>query len=153
MEHPGRTQPALTAPGRYALGPDDAARLREGPLANSHLGVAADGDFDYTAEHATILPFLAWDMGSVRRSALLTPGEVRPHDLGDPNGSAWPGPVVDNKRPYSTSSYPEVEMAETLGTPAAPGDDPLTEEVAARLLASHHPTPAALRVLVLHGPA
>lgn len=141
------------APGRYALPAEDAARLRDGPFASEHTGLGPDGGFDYTAEHAVILPLLCWGMEGTPDSGPLTPDAILPTDIGDPDGPAWPGPIVDGKRPYGTSSYPEVEMAEALGLPVAAGDSPLTEEVAARLLALHHTTPAALRVLVLHGAA
>jgi hypothetical protein len=157
-----RAAAAKLAPGRYALDAESAARLR-GFMPSDNPGVVGDDGFEYTAEHAAVLPRMAWRFCDAQGELVwdpFEPGQIEPaedewllKEGGDPR--TWPVMAVSDKRPYGERSYFELDMADALGIPQSGGEggEPLPEAVLAQLGALHHTTATALRVVVLHGKA
>ena len=150
------------APGRYALDGADTERLREF-MPSDQPGVGEDGSFDYTAEHAAVLPLLVWrsfDAAGRQGWEPLEPGQIGLGEAGragtdGDDDRTWPVVGADCKRPYGDMTCFELDMADALGIPqgGGEGDSPLPQPVLDRLQKLHDSTPAALRALVLHGQA
>lgn len=140
------------APGTYTLDEQEAERMREF-MEDGDPGVTPDGSFEYTAEHAALLPRLRWKICNAVGSPIpgaLEPGQIEYiRDIAD--AATWPVAAVNAKRPYRDMTRFKFDMADAFGLPHESGDDDMPEPALARLLALHCTTVAALRVVLLHG--
>lgn len=126
---------AQMVPGKYTVPADMAAYF-----STPDNGVASDGSFAFTKEHAALLKGANWrvvDQDNI--------GEV----LATPD--MWPMPYIDGKRPYGDMSYYQLDMARLLGEPYVIGPDKSAvpdEAKDARLEALHGEMTAALQIFL-----
>jgi hypothetical protein len=132
---------AQLAPGRYPIPADVAA-----DFSSPECGVAPDGHFTFTAQHATVLKLAYWT--SVDASII--------EYVLEEDTEMWPMPYVDGKYPYGECGYYQIDMANALGEPYGLDDSGNMIHDAAkddRLEKLHYETLAALQVFLTHATA
>lgn len=132
------------APGKYTPRPLPPGANDMGSLgidlSPSEKGIAADGSFDFTDEHRTLLKSLTVDW----------PNE---YDIEDRAAAdAQPAAMGDGKRPYGDMSYFFLDMISALGLPAPQrtADDgvEISDTLKAKLQALHYQMLPGVQVFV-----
>jgi hypothetical protein len=140
---PEFTERAKLAPGSYILPAADVLRLKKN-TDGGDSGIAGDGSFRFTSEHAKLIGAVRWWYGEGHRFSFDFDASVEPQD-----GPYWRAAAVNFKRPFGDMTYFELDMAEILGVELDPDEelDPAQEE---RLLGLYKQMHVALQVFVLH---